>query len=139
MASGSTKRSDKLKRLVAVQRHLEKMAEMDLAATTRLRAEVNQSKETVIEALGSIDPVHRPFGQQYAERLSRLTVKERQLEGIQQAQETKVLKERTKADRLEEGRKEARDHEDREAADNAIYELIEMTLAAPASSKLRTS
>lgn len=126
--AGPVKRSDKLKRLVAVQRHIEKMAENELAATTRHRAEVNQSMEDVIEAIGSENPVHRQFSQHYAERLSRLTTKERQLAGVQEVQEMKVLKERTKADRLEENRKEARDHEDREAADNAIYELIEITL-----------
>ncbi|MBW6420752.1 hypothetical protein KX729_04790 [Rhizobium sp. XQZ8] len=124
------KRSDKLKRLVAVQRHIERMSENELAATTRYRAEVNQSMEETIVAIGSMDPVHRQFAQQYAERFGRLTTKEKQLAGVQQIQEMKVLKERTKADRLEENMKEARDHEDREAADNSIYELIEITLAS---------
>ncbi|MFB9950193.1 hypothetical protein ACFFP0_15125 [Rhizobium puerariae] len=126
------KRSDKLKRLVAVQRHIEKMAEHELAATTRHRAEVSQSMEDVIEAIGSMEPVHRQFSQHYAERFGRLTTKERQLAGVQQLQEMKVLKERTKGDRLEENMKEARDLEDREAADNAIYELIEITLGIEA-------
>ncbi len=139
MASGPLTRSQKLKRLVAVQRHLEKMADFELAATVRYRAEVNQSMEDVIEAIGSVDPLHRQFAHHYAERFGRLTNKERQLANVQQLQETKVLKERTKGDRLEDNMKEAREHEDREAADNAIYELIEMTLAAPASSKLHSS
>ncbi|MGK6314080.1 hypothetical protein [Neorhizobium sp. DT-125] len=126
--AGPVKRSDKLKRLVTVQRHIEKMAEHELAATTRHRAEVNQSMEEVIDAIGSMEPVHRQFSQHYAERFGRLTTKERQLAGVQQLQEMKVLKERTKGDRLEENMKEVRDHEDREAADNSIYELIEITL-----------
>lgn len=127
--AGPVKRSDKLKRLVAVQRHIEKMAEHELAATTRHRAEVNQSMEEVIDAIGSMEPVHRQFSQNYAERFGRLTTKERQLAGVQQLQEMKVLKERTKAERLEENMKEVRDHEDRETADNSIYELIEITLS----------
>ncbi|EUC00270.1 hypothetical protein PMI07_003556 [Rhizobium sp. CF080] len=127
--AGPVKRSDKLKRLVAVQRHLEVMAEHELAATTRYRAEVNQSMEEVIDAIGSMNPVHRQFSQHYSERFGRLTTKERQLAGVQQIQEMKVLKERTKADRLEENMKDARDHEDREAADDSIYELIDITLA----------
>jgi hypothetical protein len=139
MASGPVKRSEKLKRLVKVQRHLEKMADYELAATMRHRAEVSQSMETVIEAIGSVDPVHRQFAHHYAERFGRLQTKERQLANVQQMQETKVLKERTKGDRLEENMKDARELEDRETADNAIYELIEMTLAAPASSKLQSS
>ena len=132
-------RSKKLKRLVAVQRHLEKMAESELAATTRHREEVARSMDVVIEAIGSMEPVHRQFSQHYAERFGRLTVKEQQLENVQQIQETKVLKERTKAERLEDNMKEARDLEDREAADQAIYDLLEITLTPPASSKLHTS
>ena len=42
-------RSQKLKRLVAVQRHLEQMAEYDLAETARQRVEVNQSMDNVID------------------------------------------------------------------------------------------
>lgn len=132
-------RSKKLKRLVAVQRHLETMAESELAATTRHRAEVAQSMDEVIHAIGSMEPVHRQFSQHYAERFGRLTIKEQQLENVQQIQENKVLKERTKADRLEEHMRQARTQEDREAADQAIYDLLEITLSAPASSKLRTS
>ena len=127
------KRSDKLKRLVAVQRHLEKMAEHELAGTTRHRAEINQSMDEVIDAIGSLNPVHRQFSQQYAERFGRLTVKERQLAGVQQIQEMKVLRERTKGDRLTENMKDARDHEDRETADNSIYELIDITLSIQAA------
>ncbi len=41
-------RSEKLKRLVAVQRHLEQMAEYDLAETSRQRAEVSQSIDNVV-------------------------------------------------------------------------------------------
>lgn len=139
MASDQNARSKKLKRLVTVQRHLEKMAEGELAATTRYRQEVEKSMETVIEAISSMDPVHRQFSQTYAERFGRLMIKERQLESIQQMQETKVLRERTKADRLEDHMKEARDDEDRASADEAIYDLLEITLAAPASSKLQPS
>lgn len=127
--AGPAKRSQKLKRLVTVQRHIEKMAEHELAATTRHRAEVAQSMEETIEAIGSMNPIHRQFSLNYAERFSRLTTKEKQLAGVQQLQEMRVLKERTKGDRLEDNMKDAREHEDREAADNSIYELIELTLA----------
>jgi len=115
------------------------MAEQELATTTQHRQEVAQSMEVVIAAIGSMEPVHRQFSQNYAERFGRLTIKETQLQNIQKMQETKVLKERTKADRLEENMKEARELEDREASDQAIYDLLEITLASPASSKLHTS
>jgi len=132
-------RSKKLKRLVSVQRHMEKMAEHELAATTQHRAEVVQSMEVVIQAIGSIDPIHRSFSQNYAERFGRLTIKDGQLESIQQIQEMKVLRERTKGDRLEEHMKKAREQEERQASDQAIYDLLEITFAAPASSKVQPS
>ena len=132
-------RSKKLKRLVSVQRHMEKMAEHELAATTQHRAEVAQSMEVVIQAIGSIDSIHRSFSQNYAERFGRLTIKDGQLESIQQIQEMKVLRERTKGDRLEEHMKKAREQEERQASDQAIYDLLEITFAAPASSKVQSS
>lgn len=130
------KKSDKLKRLVAVQRHLERIAENDLAATARQRQEVSESMGHVMEAIGSLDPVHRLFAQNYADRFSRLLTTERQLAGMQQMQEMRVMRERVKADRLDDRRREARDHEDREAADEAIYDLVDIRYATPASSKV---
>lgn len=131
-------RSDKLKRLVAVQRHLEKMAESDLAATTRQRQEVSQTMDVVMDAIGSLDSLHRLFAQHYAERFSRLAIQDSQLAGMQNLHEKRVLKERTKGDRLEDHMLEARDGEDREADDTAIYDLIDQQVAAtPASSKVQ--
>lgn len=130
------KKSDKLKRLVAVQRHLEKMAENDLAATARQRQEVAESMDKVMEAIGSLDPVHRLFAQSYADRFSRLMTTERQLAGMQQLHEMRVLRERAKGDRLDEHRRDARDQEEREAADEAILDLVDMRFSTPASSKV---
>ncbi|CUX21266.1 MULTISPECIES: hypothetical protein [Agrobacterium] len=134
----SDKRSEKLKRLVTVQRHMEKMAEVELADTTRVRSEVAQSMESTFEAMSSMDPVHQTFSKHYSDRYGRLVVQDRQLEGVQQFQENKVLKEKTKADRLEDRMHIARDLEDREADDNAIYDLLEITNVSqtPASSKV---
>jgi hypothetical protein len=130
-------RSEKLKRLVMVQRHLEKMAENDLAETTRARDEVNRSMERVIDAIGSMDPVHRIFSQNYADRFGRLTLKDQQLSGMQQLHEMRVLRERTKGDRLEDNMKDARELERRELDDNAVYDVIDQQFATPASSKVQ--
>lgn len=132
-------RSQKLKRLVAVQRHLERMAENELAETSRQRVEVAQSIDRVIDAISSLDPLHMAFSEQYADRFGRLTQKDQQLSNTQSLQEMKVVRERTKADRLEDHMKDAREHETREADDNAVYDIIDQRLAAatPASSKVR--
>ncbi|WP_137135687.1 hypothetical protein [Rhizobium sp. FKY42] len=126
--AGQEPRSKKLKRLVNVQRQLERMAEGELAANTEQRREVEQSMEVVMEAISSEKPVHMQFSRNYSERYGRLMIKDKQLAGVQQVLEGKVLRERTKGDRLEEQMKEARDLEDRERDDNAIYELLELTL-----------
>ena len=135
---GPESRSRKLKRLVNVQRQLERMAESDLAATARQRREVAESMEVVIEAIGAMDGVHRLFAQNYSERFGKLTLRDQQLTGVQRMQEIRVLRERTKGDRLEGHMKEARMEEDRLQADESIYDLIDMQnmLATPASSKL---
>ncbi|TAV04166.1 hypothetical protein [Rhizobium ruizarguesonis] len=131
------KRSQKLKRLLSVQRHIERIAENDLAETSRQRVEVNAAMDDVILALGSMDPVHHAFSQNYADRFGRLTIKDQQLNGMQQVHEMRLTRERAKVDRLEEGMKEALEAERREADDNAVYDVIDQQFATPASSKLQ--
>jgi hypothetical protein len=134
---GPQKKSDKLKRLVAVQRHMERMAESDLGTTAQRIEENARSMDTVMDAIGSLDPLHRLFAQNYADRFDRLSNTDKQLHGLQQVQEMKLMRERAKGDRLEENMKDARDHEERQRDDDAIYDLIDMQFAAPASSKLQ--
>ncbi len=134
---GPQKKSDKLKRLVAVQRHMERMAESDLGITAQRIEENARSMETVMEAIGSLDPLHRLFAQNYADRFDRLSNTDKQLHGLQQVQEMKLMRERAKGDRLEDNMKDARDHEERQRDDDAIYDLIDMQFAAPASSKVQ--
>ncbi|MBY5644624.1 hypothetical protein [Rhizobium leguminosarum] len=131
------KRSQKLKRLLSVQRHIERIAENDLAETSRQRVEVNVAMDDVILALGSMDPVHHAFSQNYADRFGRLTIKDQQLTGMQQIHEMRLTRERAKGDRLENGMKEALEVERREADNNAVYDVIDQQFATPASSKLQ--
>jgi hypothetical protein len=133
---GPHKKSDKLKRLVAVQRHMERMAESDLGITAQRIEENARSMDTVMDAIGSLDPLHRLFAQNYADRFDRLSNTDKQLHGLQQVQEMKLMRERAKGDRLEENMKDARDHEERQRDDDAIYDLIDIKFATPASSKL---
>jgi hypothetical protein len=137
MASSGQPRSKKLKRLVDVLRHLEQMAESELASTTRERSELGESMDLVISAIGSMTPVHMQFSQNYSERFGRLMIKDKQLSGVQQVLEARVLRERIKGDRLEEQMKDARDLEDRETEDNAIYDLLDITLASGDAKRLR--
>lgn len=128
MASSGQPRSKKLKRLVSLQRHVEKMMEGDLAETMRQRGEVSEQMDSVIGAIGSMTPVHMQFAKGYSERFGRLMVKDQQLNGVQQVQEANIRRERIKGDRLEEQMKEARGLEDRGREDNAIFDLLEITL-----------
>lgn len=122
-------KSKKLKRLVAVQRHIEKMAENELAASTRERAEVADAMSRTAGVMTSLDPVHRSLSHHYLDRYARLTTRDRQLSHLQKVQETRVARERTKADKLEEKMKEAVEGESRRADDNAVYDLLEMAVA----------
>ena len=115
---------------------MERMAENDLAMTAQRREENSAAMDTVMDAIGSLDPLHRLFAQNYADRFDRLSNTEKQLASLQQSQEMKVLRERAKGDRLEENRKDARELEQREADDNAIYDLVDLRFATTASSKL---
>ncbi|ASY55307.1 MULTISPECIES: hypothetical protein [Sinorhizobium] len=131
-------RSDKLKRLVAVQRHLERMAESELAETARQRGVLAETIDVVVDAMGSAHPMHRVFSGHYASQLGRLMQKDQMLLGMQQVHEARMLKERAKGDRLEESMKEARMAEDRQADDNQVLDLIDQHVAgyAPASGKV---
>ncbi|ASY67758.1 hypothetical protein [Sinorhizobium fredii] len=131
-------RSEKLKRLVDVQRHLERMAESELAETTRQRGVLSETIDVVVDAMGSAHPMHRVFSGHYAAQLGRLVQKDQMLLGIQQVHEARMLKERAKGDRLEESMEEARTMEDREADDNQMLDLIDQHVAghAPASGKV---
>lgn len=122
-------RSEKLKRLVSVQRHLEKMAEIDLASTTRQRQEGAETMEAVAGAINSLDPVHRSFSRHYSNQYSKLQQQDQMLANVQQMHEMRVVRERTKGDRMEDHMKDARNAEDREAADDAIYDLIDQHIA----------
>ena len=131
-------RSEKLKRLVAVQRHLEQMAENDLAETARQRRDLSETIDVVVDAMGSASPLHAMFSGHYASQLGRLAQKDQMLLGIQQVHEAKVMRERAKGDRLEDNMKEARVQEDRTSADNEIYDLVDQHVMtqSPASGKV---
>lgn len=131
-------RSEKLKRLVTVQRHLERMAESERAETARQRRDLADTIDVVADAMGSASPLHAMFSGHYASQLGRLAQKDQMLLGIQQVHEAKVLRERAKGDRLEESMKDARSLEDRTDADNDIYDIVDqqMMMRSPASGKV---
>ncbi len=122
-------KSAKLARLVKVQRHLEHMAENDLAATTKARAELADDLDAVVDAIGSVDSVHQLFTSIYSGQISRLTAKDQHLQTVQEIQEQKILREKAKADRLAERQHEARQAEDGEYQERAIQELLDIHLA----------
>ena len=77
----------------------------------------------------SLEPVHRSFSRHYSNQYGKLQQQDQMLANVQQMHEMRVVRERTKGDRMEEHRKEARNAEDREAADNSIYDLIDQHIA----------
>ena len=104
-------------------------AEVELANTTRARQEVQENLGAVVDAIGSLAPVHQIFAGLYSSQISRLTAKDQQLETMQRIHENKMARERAKGDRLEDNMKDARAEENRAAEDMAIYDIIDQQVA----------
>lgn len=129
-------KADKLKRLVAVQRHMERMAELELASISLSRQELAVKRDNAMEAISSMEAIHAGLKNQYALQYERHTTRDAQLEKLQEVQEKQVLREKAKGDRLNEHYLVAREGEDREREEESLLDLLEIRLASPASSKL---
>ena len=131
MADG---RADKLKRLVRVQRQLERVAEMELGIILRERAIVEDTRSAIVEAIGSLSPLHQAMSPHYSKRFSGIENRDRRLTGMQAMQEKRILMEKTKADRLTDQAREASLIEEREAEDDGLLDLLDSALAGKSGS-----
>ncbi|KJS16425.1 MAG: hypothetical protein VR78_07700 [Hoeflea sp. BRH_c9] len=130
-------RAQKLARLVRVQRQIERMAESELSHTLRQQVATEETQAALVDAVGSFDPVHAAMSHQYALRFQRLSARAQQIAGAKALQERRVLTEKTKADRLTDQAAEAADDEDRVTADEALLDLLEISLQLRASDRMR--
>lgn len=121
----TTSRSEKLARLVRVQRQIERMAEYELSLTMRAQAETDATQEALVEAVGSFNPIHAAMSHQYAQRFQRLSARSQMLAGAKGLQERKMLTEKTKADRLADQAVQAAEAEDRLATDESLFDLLD--------------
>lgn len=121
-------RSEKLARLVRVQRQIERMAEYELSLTMRAQAETDATQEALVEAVGSFNPIHAAMSHQYAQRFQKLSARSQMLAGAKGLQESKMLTEKTKADRLADQASQAADAEDRMATDEGLFDLLDGSL-----------
>lgn len=128
------RRSERLTRLVAVQRHLERLAERDLALAERDRARAAEALDDVVAAMSSLEPVHRNLTDHYARRVGGLAARLRQAEGLAEVRERRLLGERAKAERLGEKARRAADEDGRAADEEALYELLDRLNGAARSS-----
>lgn len=130
----STSRSEKLARLVRVQRQVERMAEYELSLTLSAQAETDATQEALVQAVGSFNPIHTAMSHQYAQRFQRLSARSQLLTGAIQVQERRMLTEKTKADRLAEHADKASQAEDRLDADESLFDLLDSTIKTGGSS-----
>lgn len=119
------KKSQRLQRIVNIQRQKEKMAEIELADVVNAQRYNQDSMESVLDALGTFDPIHMVCSGHYSKRLSNLDIKKRQLQLHREMQEKNMMKERVKADRLEERVDAFKMNEAREAEDEGLQDLID--------------
>jgi len=129
----STSRSEKLARLVRVQRQVERMAEHELSLTLSAQAETDATQEALVHAVGSFNPIHAAMSHQYAQRFQRLSARSQLLTGAIQVQERRMLTEKTKADRLSDHAEKATQAEDRLAADESLFDLLDSTIKTSGS------
>ncbi|MEM5471561.1 hypothetical protein WNZ14_07470 [Hoeflea sp. AS60] len=124
----SSTRSEKLARLVRVQRQIERMAEYELSHTLRAQAETDATQEALVSAVGSFNPIHAAMSHHYAQRFQRLSAKSQMLDGARSVQERRVLTEKTKADRLADQAGLAAAAEDRLESDESLFDLLDSSL-----------
>lgn len=124
----STSRSEKLARLVRVQRQIERMAEYELSLTLSAQAEADATQEALVQAVGSFNPIHAAMSHQYAQRFQRLSARSQLLTGAIQVQERRMLTEKTKAERLSDQADKAAEAEDRLATDESLFDLLDSTI-----------
>lgn len=121
-------RSEKLARLVRVQRQIERMAEFELSHTLRAQAETEATQDALVAAVGSFNPIHAAMSHQYAQRFQRLSARSQLLQGAKAVQERRMLTEKTKADRLSEHAEKAVEAEDRLSTDETLLDLLDASL-----------
>ena len=131
MADG---RADKLKRLVRVQRQLERVAEMELGIILRERAIAEDTRSAIVDAMVSLSPLHQAMSPHYSKRFSGIENRDRRLTGMQAMQEKRILMEKTKADRLADQARDASLVEEREAEDDGLLDLLDSALAGKGGS-----
>lgn len=131
-------RYKKLRRLTAVQRQLEHLAEMELAELNRQRAFVEERIESLVEALASPKPVHTGFSRLYGGQIGLYKARDQVLSGRVRLQETRLLTERTRTERLEERTRVEGEAEARTGEDDAVLDILDClgALSTQASRKL---
>lgn len=132
----SKKKSERLQRLVTIQRQKEKLAENELAAVLSAQRYNDDSVNSVIDALGKFDPIHMVVSGHYSKRLSSLDTKKKKLDFQRGVQEKNMLTERTKANRLEERADAFKVDESREAEEEGLHDLMDI-LSSHNKSSLR--
>lgn len=130
------RKSQRLKRLVKIQRQKEKIAGTDLAYILAQQRQAEHSVTSVLDALGTVSPLHSTFAPHYSKRLTMLEMAQKKLGMHRAAQEKKMLTERAKADRLDEKLQDANQSDVQEEEEEALQDLIDL-LAASAQSSSR--
>ncbi|WP_099864003.1 hypothetical protein [Pararhizobium haloflavum] len=118
-------RSTKLRRLVSVQRQIERIAEIELAELAMERAAISERLDHLVDALASPNPVHSGFSKLYGSQIARLKIKDQMLGGRMRMQEKKLMTERAKADRLEDHARHAGNDERRAGEEEALYDILD--------------
>lgn len=125
VADPRTKRIAGLRRLVALQRQLQKLAEADLAQANREREEVRRAIENLVAAMSGMTATHRLFPHLYARQLSTLKARDQVLAGQIDLHRARINTERTRGDRVDHRLDQANLDNERHFDDEALFDLLD--------------
>lgn len=125
VADPRTKRIVGLRRLVALQRQLQRLAEADLAQANREREEVCSAIENLVEAMSGMSATHRLFPHLYARQLSTLKARDQMLAGQIDLHRARLNTERTRGDRVDHKLDQVNQDNERHFDEEALFDMLD--------------
>ncbi len=125
VADAREKRIAGLRRLMRLQRQLQRLAEADLAHAMREREEVRQAIENLVDAMSGMSTPHNLFPHLYASRLGSLKARDQVLAGQIELHKTRINTERTRGDRVGERLDRVNLDRQRHVDDETLFDLLD--------------
>ena len=124
------KRLRGLRRLVALQAQLQRLAEADLAQAMRDRDAVRASIDGLLQAMGGLSDTHRLFPHLYAKQLARLKARDQVLAGQIERHRARINAEKKRGERVGERLGRASQALERQDQEEGLFDLLDQVTTA---------